>query len=385
MANKILMATANHWNSPFKVGSHEIAKAFIHEGWEVLYLSDPISPFHKLKSNDGVIADRIEISKTAGKKYLDDKLISYVPYSLFTPYPLPLFNTKFIYKNWNKFSVPNVNSKIKEFGFDEVDILYFDSIYQSFLLNSINFRKSVFRIADKNSGFTRYGKNSESVEKLIAEKVDLVLYTAKSLEDYVKNLHPQKKTYFPNGVDFNNFNRGNKSLPEEFHSITPPRILYIGAIHEWFDFDLIENTAKEYSDYSFVLIGNKDYISQRFSHLNNIYSLGVKDYSELSKYIYNSDVGIIPFDKNKYPELINSINPLKLYQYFACGLPVVSVSWHEIEMLNSPAKLYSNSADFGKLLKQTIEEKKNTRDLIDYAEQFDWKNKFQNLKSLLGI
>ena len=206
MANKILMATANHWNSPFKVGSHEIAKAFINEGWDVLYLSDPISPFHKLKSNDGVIADRSEIHKSGGKKYLNDKLISYVPYSLITPYPLPLFNSKYIYKYWYKFSVPNVNSKIKEFGFDEVDLIYFDSIYQSFLLSSIKFHKSLFRVADNNSGFKRYSKNSESVEKLIAGKVDLVLYTAKSLEDYVKNLHPQKKAYFPNGVDFNNFN-----------------------------------------------------------------------------------------------------------------------------------------------------------------------------------
>jgi hypothetical protein len=385
MAKKILMATANHWNSPFKVGSHEIAKAFIHEGWDVLYLSDPISLFHKLKSHDGVIADRIQINKSGGKKYLNEKLISYVPYSLFTPYPLPLFNSKFIYNNWNKYSIPNVNNKIKEFGFDEVDLLYFDSIYQAFLLNSINFRKSFFRVADNNSGFKRYGKNSKSIEKLIAGRVDLVLYTAKNLKDYVNNLNPQKAVYFPNGVNFENFASGSKSLPEEFLSIPSPRILYIGAIHEWFDFDLLENTANDYSNYSFVLIGNKDFVTQRFSHIKNIYPLGIKDYSELSKYIFNSDVGIIPFNKNKYPALVNSINPLKLYQYFACGLPVVSVSWHEIKTLNSPAILYSNPADFGLLLKQTIEQDKNPLDLIEYAKQFDWKNIFQNLRYLLEI
>ncbi|MBL1212330.1 MAG: glycosyltransferase [Ignavibacteriae bacterium] len=385
MAKKILMATANHWNSPFKVGSHEIAKAFIHDGWDVLYLSDPISPFHKLKSKNELIADRIEINKSGGKKYFDDKLISYVPYSLFTPYPLPFFNSKFTYKNWNKYSLPNISRKIKEFGFDKVDVLYFDSIYQSFLVNSINFRKSVFRLADNNSGFTRYGKNSMSVEKLLAGKVDLVLYTARNLKEYVNNLSPQKAAYFPNGVNFDNFNKGSKSLPDEFNSIPSPRILYVGAIHEWFDFDLVEKTAKEYPNYSFVLIGNKESAAARFSHLKNVYLLGIKKYTELSKYIYNSDVGIIPFNKLKYPDLVNSINPLKLYQYFACGLPVVSVSWNEIEMLNSPAKLYSNPNHFGTLLKQTIETEKNPEFLMEYAKQFDWKNKFQNLKSLLEI
>jgi hypothetical protein len=44
------MACSNPWNSVFQVGSHHLAREFLKLGYEVAFISDPISPFHLLNS-----------------------------------------------------------------------------------------------------------------------------------------------------------------------------------------------------------------------------------------------------------------------------------------------------------------------------------------------
>jgi glycosyltransferase involved in cell wall biosynthesis len=67
--------------------------------------------------------------------------------------------------------------------------------------------------------------------------------------------------------------------------------------------------------------------------------------------LQHADVGIIPF---KVTPLIESVSPLKLYEYMACGLPVVASRWRELEAINSPARLASSSEEFLRLLHETL-------------------------------
>ncbi len=52
------------------------------------------------------------------------------------------------------------------------------------------------------------------------------------------------------------------------------------------------------------------------------------------------------FVVTNHPELVHSINPLKLYEYLACGLSVVSVRWDEIKELDSIASLCNTKEEF---------------------------------------
>ena len=48
MSKKILMAVANYYTSSFQVGSHHFARTFEKIGYQVLFISNPISPIHTL-------------------------------------------------------------------------------------------------------------------------------------------------------------------------------------------------------------------------------------------------------------------------------------------------------------------------------------------------
>jgi hypothetical protein len=385
MSKKVFVISTNHWTSPFQVGTHELTKEFIKAGWKVAFISDPISPLHLLKTNNSSIYSRFNIYMSGGEFYYYDQLWTYIPFTLLPPQNVPILRSKFIYENWNKFTFPNVYKKICKIGFDEVDLIYFDGYVHAFWLDKIKYKKSVLRIADVTSGFPKYTKHSENIERELARSVDLVVYTAHNLSSYVSNLSPKKSYYLSNGVNFDHFHNGSRQMPEEFIKIPEPRIVYIGAMDFWFNFELLQFAADQLPEYSFILIGNDSIAKLKFKNRKNIYLLGTRPYNDIPMYLHNSNVGIIPFNYKDFPLLVNSINPLKLYQYFACGLPVVAAKWDELLNINSPAVLYKDKDKFVQLLRKTLAEIVDIDSLISFARKADWSNKYKELIDELGF
>ena len=385
MNKKVLFAAANHWTSPYHVGSHELTKQFIKDGWDVAFISDPVSPLHYAERKNTLIQERFRIWKTGGEYYLNKKLWTYVPFSIFTPHNKPFLSSKFVFSNWHKFTSPNIFNKLQSEGFDKVDLIYIDSISQYFWLDYIKCKKSVLRVADKNSGFNKFSNSSKLFEQKLVSSVDLVVYSAKNLSSYVESYSPNKSLFLPNGVDFDHFYNGSRDLPKELSSIPAPRIIYVGAIDTWFDSNLIDLASKKLPGFSFILIGSPNKEANALQRNKNVHILGPKHYNELPRYLYNSDVAIIPFNVNEYPDLVNSINPLKLYQYLACGLPVIACRWDELEGINSPAYLYNSEKEFINTLESIVEKDIDKAKLVEFSRQNDWENKFSLLSDHLDL
>jgi hypothetical protein len=85
-----------------------------------------------------------------------------------------------------------------------------------------------------------------------------------------------------------------------------------------------------------------------------------------------------------HAELVNSINPLKLYEYMACGLPTVSVSWEELRRIGSPARLTSSVDDFIAGLWEAAKAQ-DRQSLIDYARAQDWGARADAIAATLGL
>ena len=152
-----------------------------------------------------------------------------------------------------------------------------------------------------------------------------------------------------------------------------------------FDFQLMKKAAEVLPDFSFVLIGNDTIAKKEFNGYKNIHLLGIKKSDELPGYLHNSDVGIIPFKVKGMEELINYVNPIKLHQYFACALPVVSARWDEIEKMNTNAFLYDTYNEFISLLKKVINSDINKNELIKYAEDNNWGIRYKELMRELNF
>jgi len=375
---KILMAASNYWTSPYQVGSHHYARIFAKNGWEVFFVSDPISPFHFMARNKIQIHDRYEIYK--GRINSDNEKINiYVPMALITPNEKPVFRVNFIVNNWNKLTIPNVLNYTRYLGFEDIDLLWFDSVIQYFWIKEIKYRKSIFRVSDIISAFKKITGNIQKLESKLMDEVDTIVYTAQTLENYLKG-YENKMVYVPNGVDLDHFNNLNKNIPEDFKKIRRPIAIYVGAIDEWFGVNYLIEVANRCKDISFVIIGNPKINILELKNIPNIYLLGKKNYVSIPSYIYNSDVGIIIFDI-KHP-VVKSINPIKLYEYMACGLPVVSTKWDELERLRSPAYLAENPDDFIDKLNLALRDKDRSK-YLNFAKKNSWQERFKRIELLL--
>ncbi len=380
MNKKVLMAVgSNYYTSPFfQLGSHHFARAFEKMGYEVLFIATPISPIHKLLPNRKDLPEKERIHKTGGERI--GNITHYVPKAIIVPRNRVFFSSKFVINNWYRFSTPNILDFIKQKKFDDVDILWFDNAMFGFLLDKIKYTKSVLRIADYNKYYSSTSKNQLEKETEIANRVDKVIYTAKNL----KEKHPEikdksKMQYVPNGIDIDFFKNADKSFPEEYAHIPTPIIVYIGAILEWFDVELVCESAKAMPSCSFVLIGPVQKDLSMLKKLKNVFLMGGKPYSKIFQFLHNAQVGIIPFDIKDHLALIESVHPLKLYEYMAAGLPVVSTRWEEIEYIKSPAYLASSKEEFIRFLKLALSSgKKNT--YKKFAQNHDWS---QRIKSIM--
>ncbi len=366
------MACANDWKSPLQVGSHHIARAFARAGWEVAFLSDPISPAHILKASPG-LKRRYSIYRSGGIE--EGSVWSYLPAGLLTPYNHSLLKSRWLHKNWNRLTFPSIISKVKERGFDRPDLLYLDSPLQAFWLDALSPTYSIYRLADYNRAFVQTAPAKGEQEEALMRAVDCVIYTAESLEEYVASIKPKRMEFVPNGVDFAHFSK-KREMPEEYKKFKGPIALYVGALREWFDVKMVIAAAKALPSMHFVMIGPNENL--HFESLPNLHLLGARAWSELPAYLQHAEVGMIPFDVVNHPDLIHRINPLKLYEYMASGLPVVSMKWDELTRLKSPALLASTQDEFISLLAKAH----STEGLQSFAKGYDWSRRG---KQIIGL
>jgi glycosyltransferase involved in cell wall biosynthesis len=186
----------------------------------------------------------------------------------------------------------------------------------------------LYHCVDKWSAFQGYDPSfMEACEAEICSAADVVLASASDLaercERYSDNVH-----YVPHGVDHAHFAQALApgDVPEDLAAIPGPRIGFFGLIHEWVDIDLIGKLA-DVLPYQFVLIGAGNQDMSALLARKNVHLLGRKPFSTLPHYSRGFDAAIVPF---RTSDLTKSVNPIKLREYAAAGLPVVSTGLPEV-------------------------------------------------------
>ena len=169
-----------------------------------------------------------------------------------------------------------------------------------------------------------------------------VLKSALSRAGYPEN----KMILSPNACDTKHF------LLNEVPDHKEPVVGYFGALASWFDYELLRKLASENPNFKFKLIG-MDYDGSLFEskvlEMPNIDYLGTIPYSILPQFV-DFDVAIVPFKINA---ITLATSPIKVYEYLACGIPVVSTRLPECEKIEF-IQIADTANDFSKEIKSAI-------------------------------
>lgn len=384
VVRRAVVASPLWWTSAAQVGSHEYAKAFAGAGWDVAYLSDPLTPFH-LALGLGRIRERLAIYARGGLRDRHSGVFAYVPGALLSPrMPTPP-GLSGLSRNWHRLTFPDPVRVLARQGFDAVDVLWFDSLISGFLLDRLGPSRSVLRYADLPLGFPGHRPVVSSMERDLASRVDLVIYSGKSLEPYVEALRPRAMLHVPNGVSLGEFSGPLPDVPDDLASIPRPRAVYVGALRDWFDFGLLNHLAAQLPDVSFVLIGPTDLARRKLEPRRNLHLLGQRDRRSVPAYLRHSDVGLIPNATPRHRQFVSSMQPLKLYQYLAGGLPVVAAWSPELEALGSPAWLYRTTDEAHRLLQAAVRNPPDPEQLTAWVQGADWSVRLRAVLDGLGL
>lgn len=238
----------------------------------------------------------------------------------------------------------------------------------------------VFDCMDEWETFPQIGEFNRSEQRKLVEETDLVIVTGQALHETYSS-RGVRPVLVRNGVDFEFFSRPPEGDP--LAAIAKPVIGYFGAIADWFDFALLADVAKARPHYSFVLVGGLGLEEvvigdavQQLRTLPNIYLLGHKPYREIPKYLRAFDVCTIPFVLNRVTE---ATDPVKLYEYFSQGKPVVATNMPELAQCDNLVYIGADAKDFASKLDQALRE--STPDLpasrVAFAAQNTWRSRYE--------
>jgi len=197
----------------------------------------------------------------------------------------------------------------------------------------------------------------EQIEQENIKHVQLVFAASQKLYDNKKGLHPNIHL-IPNAGDFKIFNAAltdDLPEPEDLKEIPRPRIVLIGGLGWDMDYDLLGYIADSHPNWSVVLIGLVRSSGEKgvkaVTSRPNGFSLGYKPQPDLPAYLKYCDVSLMPY------KIIGSIidgYPLKMHEYLAAGLPVVSTPQHAVLPFSNVVSIAEDATQFVTLIEKAL-------------------------------
>jgi glycosyltransferase involved in cell wall biosynthesis len=264
---------------------------------------------------------------------------------------------------------------------------------------ALDVKSVIFDAVDDWSKHSVYRDKKEILEnnyQKIKKEADIIFTVAKELAEGLFGgsvATPPTPPYqgggvhwIPNGVDVEHFSKKLK-IPDDLKNIKKPIIGYEGVIQDRLDIDLIKYLAQKNQDKSFVFVGwlwrgLDEIINHEFANLENVIFLGRRTYDELPAYIQAFDVAIIP---HKVDEFTKSMNPLKMYEYLACGKPIVSTDVSGVGEFANFIKVADSKEEFSKYINEALgqdnEELKQKR--VEAVARHSWEDRVDRMLEII--
>ena len=253
------------------------------------------------------------------------------------------------------------------------------------LIDAIPRSGLVYHCADDYAEVSVFPRSFAKLEERLLESADLVITTAEPLRAKKAPWNPHTFAV-PNGVSFDHFHAAldaSTVVPADLRPIPGPIIGFVGGVAEWLDLRLIAEIARKRKDWSFVLIGPILVDVSILRDESNVLLLGPRPYSSLPGYLKGMDVATIPFLMN---ELTRNADPIKLYEYLAAGLPVVSTDMPQVRRLQPLIEVSSSVDAFEQSIERALADRSNSaiEARVAEARKHAWSKRFAEVEALIA-
>jgi glycosyltransferase involved in cell wall biosynthesis len=206
-------------------------------------------------------------------------------------------------------------------------LLWINSHEAEHMAGRLGERAVIYDITDDwtQFGSVRERKIAAPHDDALCRRADLTVVCSQSLLDS-RTPRCREILLLPNGVHVAHY-RDLAALKSSAPQFPAPVFGYTGTLHpERVDVGLLLALSREYSQGSVVLVGPNLFEAPDQARLQarpNIHFTGAVPYSEIPRHMAAFDVCIVPHLETPFTQ---SLNPLKLWEYLACGKPIASTN-----------------------------------------------------------
>jgi glycosyltransferase involved in cell wall biosynthesis len=209
----------------------------------------------------------------------------------------------------------------------------------------------------------------------LLRRADRVVVTSDALAKLATAAGARAATFVGNGVEADRF-APEKVVP----AVLPgdpraPALGYVGSLHSWFDLPLVESLARALPETRIVLVGpappeTASAVERATREHSNLFWMGPRPYAEVPAIVRAFRVGLIPFRRTPLTE---AVNPVKLYEYAAAGIPCVTTRFtDEVEAWDGAVRVAEGGDEFIARTKEALQSPADVPALVQFARRHDW-------------
>jgi len=235
---------------------------------------------------------------------------------------------------------------------------------------------------------------SEWLLQRLLRNADHVITVSAFLVDYLRSIGVDGVSLITNGADLSIFKPDlnpatfDFKLAKEFEKSKV--IGFVGTIDRWIDFETVlsslEKLVSRMDRLKLLVVGGKmvtDYFDEIKREVkeaglqDHVVFTGIVPHSAVPYYVSMMDVCLIPMKPDS--RLNQARCPDKLFEYLACGKPVVSTRLSEVARIGKNlVKFYDNAQSLSEIITEILQNSsvRNTMKVkaLEIARNYDWRS-----------
>jgi 2-beta-glucuronyltransferase len=306
---RVVLVTGHYLKSKRKAGFHWLADALWHEGWEVIFMTAPISWLSVLRCDYRLSYPiKTEINRMVR---VDERLWSYIWFTKWHPanFRVKLFNQ--LTMNWVQRFADLPLGQIEPLV-NYADVFIFDCTPALLLFKRFKKENPQARYIYRVSDDTRLAKCHPAVidtEEKILKLFDMVSVPSRYIFNRFKGLPHLKLN--PHGIKKDLFDMEQTNPYGQ-----GPNLVYVGV--NYFDCDFLNRASRLMPEWKFHIIGPIKGITKK----KNIFTYGEVNFTETVPFIKYADIGLQSLQYNTGAESFTE--SLKVIQYTYSKIPIVA-------------------------------------------------------------
>jgi glycosyltransferase involved in cell wall biosynthesis len=216
-------------------------------------------------------------------------------------------------------------------------------------------RDIVYNRADEHGTFEEADQHYiRELEAELLDRASVVLFYNEALFERERDRVRGTSLFLDHGVDGDRFHpRGVAPERDPLAGIARPRAGFLGGVRDRLvDLDLLRAAALALPDVNFVVVGPVLSPLGDLATMANVHCTGPRAYDEMPAVARALDVALLPYRDTPW---MRSANPVKLKEYLATGLPVVSTDFPAVRRYADVANIAASPDAFITALRRAID------------------------------